>query len=151
MTDNPTPNSTALQSALSKKMTEIEERSDEQNARDTAQKTGFPYIDLQAFPLDNTALFMVEEKESRSAGAAMIARKGLALSLAVIDPNNPEVQKIISDSSQKGFAVQVFIASRHRISLAWQRYATHKSTMQAPAGVINLDEVADLEQQIKSL
>lgn len=140
-----------LQSDLAKKMTQIEERSGEAQAKTTAQSLSLPYIDLKGFPIDNGALFMLDEATARSARAAVIGKKSTVLSIACVDPSTTNIKHIVADFTAKGFTVHLLIASAHSLSLAWERYKSRKVTTQVAAGVINLDDVANLEGKIKTL
>ena len=144
-------NASHLQSDLAKKMAEIEERSEEAKAKSTAHATQLPYLDLNGFPIDNGALFMLDEQVARQAQSAMIGKKGTVLSLACANPHAATVKQLIKEFTANGFAVHLFIVSTHGLSLAWARYTAHRTATQAPAGVISLDDIANLEAEIKSL
>ncbi len=140
-----------LQSNLSKKMTEIEEESGEEHASVLANKANLPYIDLRKFPIDTGALFLVDEAIARSAGAAVITKKGLTLSIATSDSNTDALNQLIQNLTTKGFTIKLLIASHHGLSLAWNRYQNRTKTVSTLAGVINLNDISDIEKQIKSI
>ena len=142
-----------LEEELDQKMYQIEDERLEDKAKQTAQQSGHKYLNLRFFPIDNNALFMVEESEARSANMAVIAKIGMTLTAAVLDPNGAPLQTIVTSLTTQGFTVNMVIASSHGLSVAWARYKLKKDIRDETRGVMSIDqnEVASQADQIKNI
>lgn len=138
---------------LNKKIKKIDEAGIEDRAKSLAQKTGTKYLNLVLFPVDNDALFLIEESVARRANIAAIVRTGMNLTVAVADPQGTESQAIIEDLKKQGYKITLVIASLKGLENAWARYAFKKTTDAATQGVMNInsEEISKLQGQIGDL
>ena len=120
-----------------------------------ATRHHLPYIDLSKFSINTDALRLIPEPEARAALIAAFNITGKILSVIVRSPQNPDVQKIISELTDKGFTVNPYLGSETSLARAFSRYGEISKSTRAIAGVIDisseeidnfLKEVADLEE-----
>ena len=91
------------------KLAQMHEREEEDVAHILSNKYGMAYVDLSLKEIDNDALRVIPEEEARAAEAAAFAKTANILSLAVHNPNNPALEKLSNDLTQRGLTL-------HRIS-----------------------------------
>src|SRR3989344_4656450 len=138
---------------IDKKMAEIEDRRLEANAKQTAQQAGLQYINLGTFPIDNSALFLIDEADARKAHVAAISKNGSLITIAVLDPANPHLQSILQNFTQRGLSTNVVVTSLHGLNLALERYKLKKKTSKDARGVMSIseEEILNLQNQIQSM
>jgi len=117
---------------------EIREREEEDVARILSKKYGMIYIDLSFKEIDNDALRIVKEEDARAAEATAFAKVAKALSLAVHNPSNPALAKLIEDLTARGFQIQQFLVSKKSLDKALSRYSELSLTTESRAGVVSI-------------
>ena len=142
-----------LEEELDKKMAQIQDKHLEEESRAIAQQSGLQYVDLRLFPIDNTALFLVEESEARPAHLAVITKNGTLVTVAVQDPHGTALQPILTALAHQGLKVQLVIASAHGLAVAWTRYKLKKEERDNIHGImtINQAEIENLQTQIQDI
>src|SRR3989344_752150 len=142
-----------LEEELDKKMAQIQDKHLEEESRAIAQQSGLQYVDLRLFPIDNTALFLVEESEARPAHLAVITKNGTLVTVAVQDPHGTALQPILTALAHQGLKVQLVIASAHGLAVAWTRYKLKKEERDNIHGImtINQTEIENLQTQIQDI
>ncbi len=138
---------------LDSKLSEIEVDRIEDLAKKKAHSASLPYLSLQSFPIDNTALSIIDEAEARAAQSAIIARNGQALSLAVVDPKYPATIELIKNLEQKGFVVAITLVSNTSLERAYARYKLQGHKNEAVQGIIGIAEtqINALVDQVQNL
>ena len=81
---------------LEKKLAGLRQMEEEDKDKVLAKSLNLPYSDLKSAPIDTDALSVLNEEEARSVNMAVIFRKDSKLVVAVLDPNNPATQNVIS-------------------------------------------------------
>jgi type IV pilus assembly protein PilB len=128
--------------ATDTKIAEVREREEEDVASILSEKYGMTYIDLSLKEIDNDALRLVREETARLADAAAFAKISKTLSLAVHNPNNPALPKLLEDLKDRGFTVQQFLVSKKSLELAFARYNELAASTASTAGTVSIiDEV----------
>ena len=94
-----------------------------------------PYADLSLSEIDADALRIIPEEQARAAEAAAFGKAAKELSLAVRNPNNPALAKLIEDLSANGFLVQKFLVSKKSIDKIFSHYRDISLTVESKAGV----------------
>lgn len=134
------------------KVAELHHREEEALISALAPKHGYQYVDLIDVSIDADALRLLPEHEAREAEAVVFAQGNKNVSLAIRNPKNPNVERILASFQKKGFVVNVFMASLNSISHAWERY---KDTIHAVAekkGIldVNPDAIEAFSKEITS-
>jgi type IV pilus assembly protein PilB len=122
------------------RLREAREREEEDVAQILSEKYGIPYIDLSLVPIDTDALRVIPEKEAREAQAAAFAKVARILSVAVHNPNNPLLARVVEDLSRRGFEVKQFLTSEKSLEKAFNRYKELSFTTESHAGVFSFAE-----------
>lgn len=142
-----------LQQELEKKIQDIQGRSREDAAKQLAEKLNLPYLDLNAFPISNDALILVDEAQARIAQIAVISRSGTKIQAAAAEPGNAETKKVIEDLARRKFIVSVAVVSLDSLMTAWGRYKTAKKTERVQLGIVDIKEehITELQNKISSI
>jgi type IV pilus assembly protein PilB len=124
------------------KLSEMREREEEDVASILSEKYGMPYMDLSLKDIDGDALRTIPEADARQAEVAAFAKISKTLSLAVHNPNNPTLEKVIDDLKSRGFEVQQFLVSEKSLERAFDRYSELAASTETKAGVVSIiDEI----------
>src|ERR1035437_5376773 len=121
-----------------RKLAEVKEREEEDVASILSDKYGMPYADLSLKEIDSDALRTITEKVARAAEAAAFAKISKVLSLAVHNPNNPALAKLLEELTTRGFAVQQFLVSEKSLESAFARYSELATSTESKAGVVSI-------------
>lgn len=109
---------------------EEEERLIETLAR---EKYHLPSINLAGIPIENDALRIISEKDSRTFSVAPFKLLGKNLHAVVRSPDDPLTNGLLNKLSRDGYKVTLFMASHASIQKVWDRY---KELSQAEASRI---------------
>jgi len=120
------------------KLAQIREREEEDVAHILSDKYGIPYADLSLTEIDADALRTISEKAARLAGAAAFEKTAKDLSLAVLNPNSPELVPLREDLVQRGFILHEFLVSRKSLERAFSRYADISYAAESKAGTFTI-------------
>ena len=134
------------------KLEQIQRGDEEKRAKNLATELGFPYLDLRTTPIDKTGLLLITELESKKAKAAIVQKKQKELYLTCLDPKSRETEELIKDLENKGYKIQITIASQSNLEKAWKRYEdktekkaiTHKTE-------IDIEELKQIQEGIKTI
>ena len=138
---------------LEEKLSSIQVDKIEEETKAAAQKTGLPYVNLKSFPIDASAVLVIDEKDARSGQMIVISKNGQNLKIAIVDPQNPQVQPILDNLKSQGYAYGLVIVSPLSLEAGWLRYREKKERIMAPPGVVEIKEdvLSDIEKQIKDI
>ncbi len=120
------------------KLAEVREREEEDVASILSEKYGMTYMDLSLREIDSDALRTIKEEEARRAEAAAFEKVSKALSLAVHNPNNPELPNLLKNLSDRGFTVREFLVSKKSLDRALERYSEISSSAESKAGTVSI-------------
>lgn len=119
---------------------DLRTREAEDLARLFAQKLKLGYADLSGISIESDALVLVPEIQARESGVATFEKSGNKVKIAIISLQNPHTQEVMKELTEKGFALEVYIASEKSLKKAWSRYSDIKETSVHEAGVIEVSE-----------
>lgn len=153
---NQSPLTTATQTheaELDKKMSVLRGQHLEGTARQYAGQLGISYIDLRSFPVDNAALFLLEEGEARGARLAIIAKDGPKLTVAVADPKDAQTKTVLEKLQGAGYGLVLVVASAAALESTFGRYQFKQKMKQVSRGIIDIaeNEIDKLQEQIQSV
>ena len=134
------------------KLSELRHREEEALVSALAPKYGYEYIDLTDTPIDGDALRMLTEEASRQAEAAIFAQGNGTVSVAIRNPNHPEITPLLERLKAEGHTPIVFMTSMKSLDHAWERYHDAKSTTAEVRGVLDLrtDVIMGYAKEIKT-
>ncbi len=136
-----------------KRLETVRRKEEEDLARILSEKYGVGYVDLTRLPIDTEALRLVPEERAREALAVPFKVARRKVWLAVHSPGNLKTKELIDTLERQGFQVLVFMASRHSLEHAWERYKDLSLAIATSAGIIDVsqEEIAELQAQLTSL
>ncbi len=142
-----------LSEELDEKMRAIEDERLEEIAKTTAGAANLQYVNLRAFPVDSSALFLIEESKAKNANLAAIERRKGSVTVAVLDPANTAIKETLVPLTQQGITITLVVVSPHSLQIAWDRYRLQKKASSATQGIVVVDvgEIATLKEQIQDI
>ncbi len=132
------------------KIAELRHREEESLVSALAPKYGYEYIDLSDVAIDAEALRTITEEESRRAEAAIFAQGNGSLSLAIRNPNHPEVTPLLERLKALHHTPIIFMASMASLEHAWERYQDTKKASAETRGVLDLN-IKTINQHAKEI
>jgi len=135
------------------KLSEIRGREEEELAQILSQKYGLEYADLSAMPIDNDALRLIPEADAHKAEAVAFHKAGKKLSLAVKNPQNPELAAVIATLEERGVQVEKFLVTGASLTKALGRYEELSLATASSAGSFDIsgEELKDLTSKLQTL
>lgn len=105
-------------------MDNINREMKEKEAMKLAKKKGYPYIDVSKFIIKTDILMLVSQKEAAEYQVVPFFLSGSHLKIAVVDPENEEVQKIVDNLEADKYIVEVYVSSSPSIHQSLMAYNT---------------------------
>lgn len=136
-----------------KRLSELRDQEEESLVAMLAQnKYQVPFVDLSAQSIDNDAIRLLTEEESRSYDVGPYKLVGKKLSLAVRSPIANGALKAKEVLEAKGFAVTMVMASEKSIKKVWSHYKDLSFATTSRRGGLDIapDVLSDLGQKIKN-
>ncbi|MBU3668758.1 MAG: type II/IV secretion system protein [Candidatus Taylorbacteria bacterium] len=133
------------------KLLRLEE--EEKSVQLVSEKYGLPYIDLTRVPINTDGLRLIPEQEARDNTMAVFDIIGKRISIAIHSPGYAPTIQSIRNLQQKGYETAVFLASKHSIEKAWDRYKDLSFAFETEAGSLDIsnDEIEQLIEKTKKL
>ena len=122
------------------KLAEVREREEEDVARILSEKYGIAYANLALKQIDNDALRLIPEMAARAAEVIAFAKTAKQLSLAVHNPNNPELKKVTDELTERGFVPTTYLVSKKSLDKALGRYRELSLTTESKPGVFTVNQ-----------
>ncbi|MBI2676698.1 MAG: type II/IV secretion system protein [Candidatus Yanofskybacteria bacterium] len=146
-------NPKTLPQELEEKLGEIEKERIEQQAKDIANKNNLAYINIATNPIDPEALSLIEEEESKTAQAGVISKEGKKLKTVVVDPKNPETQKLTDRLAKEGFSLNLGVVSVLGMQKVWNKYKELSKQTEEKIGTISIDTgiISETQKEIKNI
>ena len=104
------------------KIKSLHRDAEEQKAKNLAEELGFPYLDLRISTIDDEALTISNEKDSKNAGAAIIEEKQKELFVVVLDPRLKETLIFVQNLENKGYKATINVVSLSSLNRVWSRF-----------------------------
>jgi type IV pilus assembly protein PilB len=120
------------------KLSEVREREEEDLASILSEKYGMQYVDLSLQEIDSDALRIIKESEAREAEAIVFANISKEVSLAVHNPNKPELAILIENLQNRGFTVTEFLVSEKSLEKGLARYSEISLSTASKAGTVSV-------------
>lgn len=147
----PTPNKKEVE--LEKKLAEIQLKRAEGDSIALAKKFNLPFSDLKSVPIDNDSLSLIDETTARSSSLAIIFKSGNKLTVAIINPENPNTQKTLGTLKDKGFIINPIVTSPSILENILNRYKFVRSQEVFEVGAIEIkeEELNKIQDEIKNI
>ncbi len=135
-----------------RKLEELRELEEEGLAQMMSKKYGLSYVDLSVSPINIDSLRMIHENDARMAEVAPFNLLNKKISLAVVSPNNPKTMALIDELKNKGYTVNIFLASHQSLQKVWERYKDLSYSMETKGGALDIanEEIQDLVKDVKT-
>jgi len=126
--------------AENEKIEHAREHEEEDLARILSEKYRISYTDLSIQSVDSDALRLIPEKVARKAEAIAFSKKMKKVSIAMLNPNNPEVLKLQDDLKSRGYVVTKFLISKKSLDHALSRYSELSLATKSAVGLFDISE-----------
>ena len=141
-------------SKTKRKLAKMRQASEEQETADYAKSVGFPYLDLNIFPITSKYITLISEDEARKNKLVVVHKMDKDLILGVFDPTFEGVKKIKGRlQREEGFKVRIFVVSQRSLTKAWEVYKKHTlvETFDYMRMQLTGDDLKEFEQQLDIL
>ena len=137
--------------AADAKLADVREHEEEDVAQILSEKYGMEYADLSIKEIDSESLRTVPKEDAEKADAVPFARNAKHLSLAVHNPNNPNLPTLLKDLTTKGYLVKKYLVSKKSLERAMSRYADLSAATESRAGVFAVTPGAEQTEEATSI
>ena len=121
-----------------KELGEVKLQEEEELIKFLAEKHGLPYINLVPISIENDALRLVSEAEARASKLAAFAITGKKVKVAIFTPNTPEVQVVLKNIENNGYAIELYLTSTRSLEKAWSHYKEISHAMESRSGTVEM-------------
>jgi len=120
---NTPPQAAVPASKLEEKMHDVRLKEKENEAENTANKLGVPYVNLKGFPISPEALSLINIEQAEKLKAVCFLHTGPELRIAALEPKNSEVQELAFQMAERLKANSaVYQVSEESMRLAIKAY-----------------------------
>ncbi|HFC10823.1 MAG TPA: type II/IV secretion system protein [Candidatus Kaiserbacteria bacterium] len=141
------PFDTKLEEERLKRARESEE---EDVARILSEKYRIAYTDLSIQNVDSDALRLISEDVAKKTEAIAFSKKMKNVSLAVLNPNNPNLPELVRSLEDRGYHVSKFLVSKKSLEHALSRYSELSFATESKVGLFDVSE-KELQHMTKDL
>lgn len=134
------------------KLQQLRRETEEQKAKDLADKLGFSYLDLRVSPIDEYALVFAKKEDVINAQAAIIQKKQKELYMVVLDPSMDQTQKFVKSLEAQGYKLKIFVTSKSNLKRAWDKYDLVKTkTVITKKAEIDTEQLKQIEEGLTTI
>ncbi len=136
-----------------KKLAELKEKAQEEEAERLAAKANLPYLNLKFSPINEEAVGLIPEADARKAKLAVFYLKNNDLKIALSEPENPVARKIINDLKERKFEISLFFVSQNSLNKAFEVYKKAKPQAKEITGAIELSigSMTRFQKELKNI
>lgn len=109
---------------MSDYLADINQQFKEQEIRNKAKSLDLQYVNLQEFAINADVLRHIKREEAERISAMPFYQVGKNLKIAFTDPKSSESQKFIKELEEKGYTVEIYLATEESIKIGQQLYYT---------------------------
>lgn len=148
-----TPATTPAPDQMPEALQKINRDLKEKAVREHATKVGLPYIDIEKTPLNPDLASLISEEEALKGLAIPFFQLGKKLRVAIFDEKNPDAQAAINVLKEKGYLININIASDEGIQYAIGRLyeESHKQKKSELVTEVKEEELEAYEKEIQNL
>lgn len=135
------------------RLTDFKRKEEEEVAEILSQKYGLPYIDLSRIGINNDALRLINEAESRAAKIGLFNVVDKKLSVAVASPNNPDTIAALQKLEERGYKNTLYMVSEQNLEKVWNRFKDLSYAMESKSGALDIsnDEIVEFVKKVQSV
>jgi type II secretory ATPase GspE/PulE/Tfp pilus assembly ATPase PilB-like protein len=134
-------------------LNKLRREQEEKRTEERAQKEGYTYVNLTSTPIDRDAIILISENEAKQAKAAIVQKIGKRLEIVINSAELPQTQSLIKKLEDRGYNLNIFIASETSLKKAWQIYDIYTPPTESLKGVFKLEKklIKDLKKGLKHI
>jgi type IV pilus assembly protein PilB len=135
------------------RLSDFKRKEEEDVASILSEKYGLDYVDLSRIAINNDALRLINEADSRAAKIGIFNVVDKKLSVAVASPNNPDTVEALKKLSERGYTTKSFMVSEQNLEKVWSRYKDLSYAMESKSGALDIsnDEIVEFLKQVESI
>ncbi len=108
---------------LDKKLDDLEEQRKEEEVKNQAANTGWPYINLKGFPISQEAIKVIKPEQAKALQTVCFLYSNEELRLASTNPDNPQLGQIKKELEDKYHAhLKIYLTSQASLNIALEIY-----------------------------
>jgi type IV pilus assembly protein PilB len=135
------------------KMVEIRIKELEKEAAKKARSSGYPYINLVAFPLGSDTLYTIPRKTAEDEKVICFYKTDSEVKLASTEPGNPKLQPILKQVAKETFTGkgQLFLISEHSYQTVLKLYDKFPPPREFTTGIkLTEEDLLKLQEDVKN-
>ena len=136
---------------LQKTFRDVDRKFEERQTASRARELGVAFFDLTGFPVDQTALTLVDRSVAAAAETVPFYQDGQYLKFATVNPGNSRLAKLVDGFQKKNFSVDIYLVSKSSFSEALSRYQMLKVQEQRQEEVHVLPETSESLASLRQL
>lgn len=121
------------------RLADLRKSEEEKLVQALAPQYGFEYVNLHGYTINPEALGLIPEKKARAAKMVAFELNHNLVSVAVQNPNSPEVQQVLEDLQRGSGTVKLYMCSSSSLDHTWKRYADLVDASASKRGVFDID------------
>lgn len=121
-----------------KKLSELNQREEEDLAQIIAQRNDLRYENLTLTPINMDALRVIPEAEARESMTAGIGLVGKKLKIGIASPSHPKLDAEIKKLTAQGYDCTLVVVSPTSLRKAWLRYSDLSFSTETKAGALDI-------------
>lgn len=135
------------------KMEELRRKEEAHLIQSLSVQYGLPYVNLRGITINPDAILTIPEESARAGKCVAFELQNKKLSVAIRNPNNENTKKVLADLEQRGYTLNIVMASTDSLEHAWKRYKDRIDTSAVKKGVldINPDAIVGLMDKLTSV
>ena len=115
-----------------------------------SKKYNIPSVRITDIQINPDALNLIKEVDAREVKAAAYARKKGEITIAINEPKNEKLKKILQDLEHRGYSHRLTLASTKTLKQIWGYYQDIIATSASTPGTLKIDN-SELQEKIKNI
>ncbi len=135
-------------------LAKMKHESEEQQAAALASAFGYPYIDLNIFPIDPETLRTIRKEDALKYQAVSIQHLGKRVNIATTDPQNEELVGFLNSlKKEEGYSIKIYVCSKTGFEKAVEKYK-HIALLESLEDLrltLTGEDLAEFEKKLKDV
>ncbi len=136
-----------------KKVQDLYRKEEEELAQILAARSGLPYVNFTITPVNTDAIRIVEESVARESKFVVYDKVDKRLEVAILSPENEHTKEAVEALTQRGYNVNVSVASMQSLEKAWKIYKELSFATETKSGSLEIsnEEIDTLLNQVHTV
>ncbi len=136
-----------------KKVQDLYRKEEEELAQILAARSGLPYVNFTITPVNTDAIRIVEESVAREAKFVAYDKVDKRVEVAILSPENEHTKEAVEALKQRGYNVNVSVASMQSLEKAWKIYKELSFATETKSGSLEIsnEEIDTLLNQVHTV